>query len=103
MRAKRTRDSRRPAGQNDDDLPFEIEAGEIVVVQIRNSKPVPCEHQWSLDGVGRIDLEAHDGVFAQRELLGSAVAHELEARFCFDDLPAAEFDGLKVTIDTSRR
>src|SRR6478735_4616711 len=98
MRAKRTRNSRRPAGQDDEDLPFEIEAGEIVVVQIRNSEAIPCKHQRSLDGVGGIDPEADEGVFAQCELLGLAVAHELEARFCFDDLPAAEFDRLKVAI-----
>src|SRR5690349_19592207 len=103
MRAKRSRNRRRSTRKDDEDLPFEIEAGEIVVVQVRNGEAIAREYQRGLDSLCRTNPQADDGVFAQRELLRFAVAHQFEAAFCFDDLPAGEFDGLKVAIDTSRR
>jgi len=92
MRLQRARDRSRRRRDVDDDGAFQIEAGELVDVQLRDAQSVAGKHQRRVDRRSRIDPHAEVGVVAERQRLGSAIAHERHTRTRFDDAASLEPD-----------
>ena len=94
VRSQRRGNLRRRAGDQDDNFALEIEPGKIVEISFRNAQAVADKNQRSFHFRGQIDARAEDGIFAQGQRLGLAVANQRGARFFFHQLPRFELHRL---------
>ena len=103
MRGQRTGYARGNAAEVDRDFPFQIDAGEVVIVFLRYIEPIADEHRGSLQIASRIRVQAGYDVVTHLKRLDCAVGiHERGGRFIVDDLAHLEFNGLIVSIGSGR-
>ena len=70
VRGQRPGNRRRCAGEVHHQLAADVQAGEVVVIDLGNRQAVTGEHQLGLDRRGRIDSQADDRILAQGQGLG---------------------------------
>src|SRR5260370_10656142 len=99
MRSERAGNLGRRSRENHDDLAADVDAGEIIIILLRDFEAIANENERRFDLGRRHDACANDGIFAERERIVFAVADEAKAAILFDDLAGDELDGLVETVD----
>ena len=66
------------AGEEHDQLAADVEAGEVIVVCLRNREAVACEDEIGFECCGRVHARAEDGVLAERQGRAVAVTNQYE-------------------------
>ena len=94
---------RRRAAQQDRNFTLQIEAGEVVIVLLRDFQPIADKHERSFDFFrSEVDASAEVGVFTQPEWLFGAIPNERSGRILFDNLSGNELYRLVVAICARR-
>ena len=102
MRQQRSRNGGRTAGQEEYDFTLQVEAGEIVVLRLRDLEPVTGKHHRRLDVRRRIDAHAERGFVSEHNRDHVRSAHQREARLRFVDRAGPERHRLKIAVRPAR-
>ena len=92
----------RGSSKVDDDLPLEVEPGEVIVGHGRNAEAVADEYERGLERRSEVDPRTQHEMLADRERLYLPVPDERHATLGFHDLARTEFHRLVVAVRPSR-